>query len=83
MIIYILITVGDIKTTVLMFTPQKFERKNQRKKGFIKLFTNVQHASPWLHGTHQNSIPFLAKLEQAYRVNGYQGLSYQSLQIIH
>ena len=22
---------------------------------------------PWLHGTHQNGIPFLAKLEQAYR----------------
>ena len=37
------------------------------KKHFIKLFTNVQYASPWLHSTHQNGIPFLAKLEQAYQ----------------
>ena len=56
-----------IKTSDLKFTQQKFELKNQRNKRFIKLFTNVQYASPWLHGTHQNGIPFLAKLEQAYR----------------
>ena len=52
-----------LKTNVLKFTQQKFERKNQRNKRFIKLFTNVQYASPWLHGTHRNGIPFLAKFE--------------------
>ena len=57
-----------LKTNVLKFTQQKFESKNQRNKRFVKLFTNVQYASPWLHaGTHRNGIPFLAKLEQAYR----------------
>ena len=73
MIAHISITVGDIitkifllKTNVLKFT-QHFERKIQRNKRFIKLFTNVQYASPWLHVTHQNDISFLAKLEQAYR----------------
>ena len=54
-----------LKINVFKFTQQKFE--NQRNKRFTKLFTNFQHASPWLHGTHQNSIPFLAKLKQAYR----------------
>ena len=55
MITYISITVGDmktklflLKTTVLKFTQQKFEDKNQRNKRFIKLFTNVQYASPWV-----------------------------------
>ena len=54
-----------LKTNVLKFTEQKFERKNQRNKRFIKLFTNVQYASPWLHGTHRNGrllkfrVPFL------------------------
>ena len=74
MIAYISVSVGDIKTKffllktkVLKFTQQKFERKNQRNKRSIKLFTNVQYASPWLHGTYRNDIPFLAKLEQAYR----------------
>ena len=50
--IYISITVGDIKielfllkTNIVKFTQQKFERKNQRNKCFIKLFTNVQNAS--------------------------------------
>ena len=56
-----------LKTNILKFTQQKFERKNQRNKCFIKLFTNVQYANPWLHGTHRNCIPFLAKLEQAYQ----------------
>ena len=49
MIAYILITVGDmktklflLKTNVLKFTLQKFERKNQRNKCFVKLFTNVR-----------------------------------------
>ena len=56
-----------LKTNVLKFTQQKFEYKNQRNKRFIKRFTNVQYASSWLHGTHRNGIPFLAKLEQAYR----------------
>ena len=62
MITYISITVGEIKTklfslktNVLKFTQQKFERKNQRNKRFIKLFTNGQYASPWLHGTHQST----------------------------
>ena len=32
---------------------------------FIKLSTNVQNASLWLHDTHQNGVPFLVKLEQA------------------
>ena len=66
MITYISITVGDIKTklfllktNVLKFTLQNFKRKNQRNKRFIKLFTNVQYASPWLHGTHRNGVPFL------------------------
>ena len=73
MITYVSITVGDMKTklfllkTNLKFTQQKFERKNQRNKRFIKLFTNVQYASPWLHNTHRNGIPFLAELKQAYR----------------
>ena len=56
-----------LKTNDLKFTQQKFKLKNQRNKRFIKLFTNVQYISPWLHGTHRNGIPFLAKLEQAYR----------------
>ena len=56
-----------LKTSDLKFTQPKFELKNQRNKRFIKLFTNVQYTSPWLHGTHRNCIPFLAKLEQAYR----------------
>ena len=67
-------TVGDMKTklfllkiNVLKFTQQKFERKNERNKRFIKFFTNVQYASPWLHGKHRNGIPFLAKLKQTYR----------------
>ena len=55
------------KTNVLKFTQQKFERKNPRNKRFIKFFTNVQNASPWLHGTHRNGIPFLAELEQAHQ----------------
>ena len=49
MITYILITVGDmktklflLKTNVLKFTQQKFERKNQRNKCFVKFFTNVR-----------------------------------------
>ena len=74
MITYISITVRDmkiklflLKTNVLKFTQQKFERKNQRNKRFIKLFTNVQYASPWLHGTHRNCIPFIAQLEQTYQ----------------
>ena len=73
MITYISITVKDMKTKLflktndLKFTQQKFELKNQRNKCFIKLFSNVQYTSPWLHGTHRNGIPFLAKLEQAYR----------------
>ena len=47
-----------LKTNGLKFTRQKFEHKNQRNKRFIKLFTNVQYASPWLHGTHQSiNIP--------------------------
>ena len=33
----------------------------------LNFFAYVQYASLWLHGTHQNGIPFLAKLEQAYR----------------
>ena len=68
MINYISITVKDmktklflLKTNVLNFTQQKFESKNQRNKHFIKLFTNVQYASPWLHSTHQNGILFHAK----------------------
>ena len=56
-----------LKTNDLKFTQQKFELKNQRNKRFIILFTNVQYTSPWLHGTHRNGIPFLAKLEQAYQ----------------
>ena len=74
MITYISITVGDmktklflLKTNVFKFTQQKFERKNQRNKRFIKLLRNVQYASPWLHGTHRNGILFLVKLKQAYR----------------
>ena len=72
MITYISITVRDmktklflLKTNVLKFTEQNFERKNQRNKCFIKLFTNVQYASPWSHGTHRNGhllkfrVPFL------------------------
>ena len=43
-----------LKTNVLKFTQQKFERKSQRNKRFIKLFINVQFASPCLHGTHRN-----------------------------
>ena len=57
MITYISIAVRDIKTkpfllktNFLKFTQQKFERKNQRNKRFIKLFTNLQYARPWLHG---------------------------------
>ena len=53
MITYISITVGDmktelllLKTNVLKFTQQKLERRNQRNKRFIKPFTNVQYASP-------------------------------------
>ena len=71
---YISRTVEDIKTKFfflkaidLKFTQQKFELKIQRNKRFIKLFTNVQYTSPCLHGTHRNGIPFLAKLELAYR----------------
>ena len=56
-----------MKTNDFKFTQQTFELKNQRNKRFIKLFTNVQYTSPWLDGTHRNGIPFLAKLEQAYR----------------
>ena len=41
-----------LKTNVLKSTQKKFERKYQRNKRFIKLFTNVQYASPWLHSTH-------------------------------
>ena len=74
MITYVSITVGDMKTklfllkiNVLKFTQQKFERKNQRNKRFIKLFTNVQYATPWLHGTHRNCISFLVKFKQVYR----------------
>ena len=70
MITYISITVGDmktklflLKTNALKFTQQNFERKNQRNKRFIKLFTNVQYASPWLHGTHRNGIPFLIQAQ--------------------
>ena len=72
MITYISITVRDmktkpflLKTNVLKFTEQNFERKNQTNKCFIKLFTNVQYASPWSHGTHRNGhllkfrVPFL------------------------
>ena len=55
----------QLLSNVFKFMQQKFERKNQRNKRFITLFTNVQYASPWLHGTHQNGIPFLAKLEQS------------------
>ena len=62
MIPYISITVGDmknklflLKTNVLKFKQQKFDRKNQRNKRFIKLFTNVQYASPWLRGTHEST----------------------------
>ena len=55
-----------LKTNVLKFKQQKFEHKNQRNKCFIKLLTNVQYASPWLHSTHQNGIPF-AELKQAYQ----------------
>ena len=33
----------------------------------LDFFTNVLYASSWLHGTHRNGIPFLAKLKQAYR----------------
>ena len=58
-ITYISITVGDmktklflLKTDVFKFLQQKFECRNQRNKHFIKLFTNVQYVSPWLHGTH-------------------------------
>ena len=54
-----------LKANVLKFTQQKFERKNQRNKRFIKLFTNAHYASPCLHGTHRNGIPFLAKLNFA------------------
>ena len=48
-----------LKTNVLKFTQQKFKHKIQRNKRFNKFFTNVQYASPWLHGTHRNGIPFL------------------------
>ena len=51
-----------LKTSDFKFAQQKFELKNQRNKRFIKLFTNVQYASLWLHGTHRNDILFLAKL---------------------
>ena len=44
-----------LKANVLKFKQQKFERKNQRNKNFIKLFTNVQYSSPRLHGTHQST----------------------------
>ena len=44
-----------LKTNVLKLTQQKFERKNQRNKRFIKLFTNVQYANLWLHGTHEST----------------------------
>ena len=73
MITYISITFGDIKTklffrkiNVLKFTQQNLKPKIKEIK-IIKLFTNVQYASLWLHGTHRNDILFLAKLEQAYR----------------
>ena len=62
-----IITNFFLKTNDLKFTQQKFELKNQRNKRFVKLFKNVHYTSPWLHGTHRNGIPFLAKLEQAYR----------------
>ena len=45
-----------LKTNDLTFTQQKFELKNQRNERFIKLFTNVQYSSPWLHGTHRKGI---------------------------
>ena len=54
-----------VKTNVLKLTQQKFEHKNLRNKCFIKLFINVQYVGPWLHSTHRNGIPLLAKLEQA------------------
>ena len=63
---------------ILKFIQQKFELKNQRNKHCIKLFINAQYASLWLHGTHQNCIPFLAKFKQACRIGSLQGLSYQS-----
>ena len=63
----------------LSLRSKKFERKNQRNKRFIKLFTNVQYASSCLHGTHRNGFPFLAKLEQAFRDRWLPRLSYPSL----
>jgi len=37
----------------------KIWTQKSKKKRFIKLFTNVQYTSPWLHGTHRNGIHFL------------------------
>ena len=73
-----------LKTNVLKFTQQKFERKNQRNKHFNKIFTNVQYASPWIHGTHQKTVfQFLPNSNNHIGIDGYQGLGYPSLQIIH
>ena len=44
----------------------------------MKLFTNVQYASAWLHAYIEMVFHFLPNSN-----NDFQGLSYQSLQIIH
>ena len=73
-----------LKTNVLKFTQQKFECKNQKNKRFIKLFTNVQYARALGYAAHIEIIfHFFPNSNKHIGIDGYQGLSYPSLQIIH
>ena len=70
------------KPVILSFRSKNFELKNQRNKRFVKLFSNIQYASLWLHGTHRNGISFLGKLKQAYPYRWVSKPQLSSLYII-
>ena len=50
-----------------MFLSLRSKNLNAKIKEINVLLNFSQIIRPWLHGTHQNGIPCLAKLEQAYR----------------
>ena len=77
---YISITVGDMKTklfllkaNVLKFTQQKFERKNQRNKRFIKL-SQMFNMRALAYTAHIETVfHFLPNSNKHFGIDGYQG----------
>ena len=43
----------------------------------------VSYTTTWLHGTHETVFHFLPNSNKHIGIDGFQGFSYPSLQIIH